>query len=85
MRIVQFRRHLTGYAVRVTDSKDIASLSRRKQFVQLMVVKQVSSAGKREKLTVISAEYLCPTPKLEFDDWKKHVWGILKYRRYRGK
>ena len=84
MRIVQFRRHLDGYAVRVTDAGDISVLGKQKGFTPLMVVKHVLHSGRRKCYNTISAEFLCRTiNSLTLAAWKKKVWGILKYRKYK--
>jgi hypothetical protein len=86
MRIVQFRRHLDGYAVRVTDARDIAMLQRRRGFIPLMVVKQVLLIGRRKCYNTISAEFLFRgINDTTLTAWKEQVWGILKYRKYKVK
>lgn len=86
MRIVQFRRHLDGYVVRVTDARDISVLNRRKGFIPLMEVRHVLRPGRRKCYNTISAEFLCRNVgEMTLAAWRKSVWGILKYRKYKTK
>ena len=82
MRIVQFRRHLDGYAVRVTDARDIARLQGKKGFVPLLVIKQILYTGRQKCYNTISAEFIFRAINdTTLTAWKKQVWGILKYRK----
>jgi hypothetical protein len=85
MRIVQFRRHLEGYVVRVTDAHDIAILRKQKDFAPLMVVKHVLHKGSRKCYNIVSAEFMVSDTKSKtINTWKKQVWEILKYRKRKG-
>jgi len=86
MRIIQFRRHLDGYAVRVTDAKDIALLQKQVGFLPLMLVKQILQVGRKKCYNTVSAEFLYRDIKARtLTEWKTEVWGILKYRKYKMK
>ena len=84
MRITQFRRHLDGYVVRVTDAQDIVVLHKHKDFIPLLTVKHIIKSGKKKCYNTLSAEFMFRNPKcVTFSGWKKQVWGILKYRKYK--
>ena len=81
MRIVQFRRHLEGYVVRVTDARDIAILHKQKNFTPLIIVKHVLHKGQRKCYNIVSAEFMYQgVQRPTLSSWKKQVWEILKYR-----
>jgi hypothetical protein len=86
MRIVQFRRHLATFVVRVTDTRDITVLQAHKDFTPLMVVKHILKSGRKTCYNTISAEFMFQAPDdVTLAAWKKKVWAILKYRNYKVK
>lgn len=86
MRIIQFRRHLGFYVVRVTDSKDIELLTKHKAFSTLMVVKQKPYKNPKGPKTIISAEFFGSNIKVDtLKAWKEYVWSVIKYRKYNRK
>jgi hypothetical protein len=78
MRIVQFRKHLGLFVVRVTDPEDIKVLGNHPQFSLLLCVEEMSKLG---DVKVLSAEYSGEETKgLSFSEWKQKVWSIIKFR-----
>lgn len=84
IRLVQFRRHLDGFAVRVSDPKDVGVLRRNAAFSEVAVLTEITSGGKRSAPTILSAEYYSNKFAVaSLDEWKVLVWGLLKYRKPR--
>ncbi len=77
MRIVQFRKHLDMFVVRVTDAQDIAILSANPQFKLLLRVEEETVSGPR----ILSVEYIGITDHgVAFEQWSKDVWRLIGIR-----
>jgi hypothetical protein len=82
MRLVQFRRHLDGYCVRVSDAADIATLKSTPGFEELVTIRELSKCGDRTKALLLSCEFYSKPPDVDsMDQWRTWVWGILRYRK----
>ena len=81
MRLVQFRRHLDGYSVRVSDLKDIRALRGAEGFKELMTIRE-RVKGPKAAYTMLSTEFYCKPHKVSnIDEWKRHIWKLLRYRK----
>ena len=57
MRIIQFRRYLSGFIISVTDPKDIRTLSSRKDFERFSVIREKLKDGNKIRYNLINAEF----------------------------
>jgi len=79
MRLTQFRRHLDGYSVRVSEKSDIKKLRATKGFEELATV-LARDKGSSGPYTLLSTEFFCKPAKVNnIETWKAYVWNIIGY------